>query len=254
MNKIEEKYDFADFTLESYRRKLRLALARGLRFNLFNTETIQSGIYLRHDVEFSPALALELAKIENSLGIRSTYFIQLHSDFYNALEPNNFQILNIIRSLGHELALHFDSHFWGIENENELEDKLAKDFEVLNGYFGNLQNVFSFHNTNSFTLSCKQETYAGLINVYSDRFTNHRYCADSTGFWRYEKLDDVIQGMATNETLQLLIHDTMWQREIMSPRDRVFSAVDEQSILLKSNYDQTLKEFGAKNITKDGEL
>ena len=88
---VFEKYRFNDFTLDNYKRLLRIA-KKNYSFILFNKISYfeKKSILLRHDVEFSVPIALKMAKIEADLGISSTYFVQLHSDFYNALEKNTF--------------------------------------------------------------------------------------------------------------------------------------------------------------------
>ena len=40
---------------------------------------------LRHDIEFSVDRALQLAYIESSLGVESTFTVQLRNNTYNAL-------------------------------------------------------------------------------------------------------------------------------------------------------------------------
>jgi len=208
-------------------------------------------IILRHDIEFSIPIALRMARLENELGISASYFVQVHSEFYNPLDKGNFDALMEIIGLGHNVGLHFDSHFWGINSETELEKYLNADRALLENYFGNEIKAFSFHNTNKFVLSCEKEYYAGLINVYSRIFKeNYGYCADSTGYWRYERLEDRLRE-ANDEKLQILIHDGMWQDVVLPPRQRVFKVIDDRSDYLKSYYDATLKKFGAKNIDWD---
>ncbi|HCT86494.1 MAG: hypothetical protein A2X11_09260 [Bacteroidetes bacterium GWE2_42_24] len=250
-----ERYRFNDFTLINYRRLLSLAL-KNYSFSLFSTRKIYNSntLLLRHDVEFSVPIALEMARIEHNLGIRATYFIQLHGDFYNSLEGKTFKQIKEIESLGHQLALHFDAHFWEITQEDRLEFFLIKDKETFEKYFMTEPKVFSFHNNNAFTLSCFKETYAGMINVYSSLFTNvFGYCADSTGYWRYEVLEERLKE-AKDKVLQVLIHDGMWGDEVLPPRRRVYKVIDDHASFMKNSYDETLRRFGAKNIDWEGEI
>jgi len=249
------KYYFFDFTIENYNYLLELA-KENFGFVFFDDikSIKEKTIILRHDVEFSVPIALEMAKIENSLGIKSTYFVQLHADFYNALEKRTYNQLKEIELLGHSLELHFDVHFWEINNEKDLEKHLRLESQVFKTYFNKEPKVFSFHNTNKFTLSCEKDTYAGLINVYSKKFKeNYGYCADSTGYWRYERLEDRLKE-AKDRVLQVLIHDGMWQNEVLPPRRRIYKVIDDSGKALKKHYDETLKNFGAKNIDWEGEV
>lgn len=253
--KQENEYCFEDFTLKNYTLLLELA-KKNYSFITFPKYHQNNGkiIILRHDIEFSVPIALEMAKIENSLGVKSTYFVQLHADFYNALEKRTFDQLKEIESLGHSLELHFDIHFWGIKNEEDLDKYLRIESQVFKTYFNKEPKVFSFHNTNKFTLSCEKDTYADLINVYAKRFKkDYGYCADSTGYWRYERLEDRLRE-AKDKILQVLIHDGMWQNEVLPPRRRIYKVIDEHAAYLKKSYDETLKKFGAKNIDWEGEV
>ena len=253
---IEEKYRFSDFTLTNYKSILKLAISKEYSFSLFDTlfEYPQRSIILRHDLEFSVPIALEIAKIEHQLGLKSTYFVQLHGDFYNALELKTFHIIKEIESLGHEIALHFDSHFWGIQDTQQLKQFLLIDKDTFTKYFGKAPRLFSFHNSNAFTLSCEDDSYVGMHNVYATKYKKEfGYCADSTGFWRYEILQNRISE-AKDNVLQVLIHDAMWQDIALPPRRRVYKTIDEHASFMKKSYDETLVKFGAKNIDWEGEV
>lgn len=255
MDHISQRYRFSDFTLINYKKLLSLAL-KNYSFSFFKDVNLyrDNTIILRHDVEFSVPIALEMAKIESQLGIQSSYFVQLHGDFYNALETNTFNQLKEIESLGHRIELHFDAHFWQITEEEELEQFLLIDKETFANYFKIEPQVFSFHNNNSFTLSCSKDTYAGMINVYAEKYKKEiGYCADSTGYWRYEILEDRLKE-AKDSVLQLLIHDGMWQEKVLPPRRRVFKVIEDHAEFMKKSYDATLGRFGAKNIDWEGEI
>jgi len=246
-------YKFSDFTIDNYKKLINIAKKNNFTFSAFNDDftKIEKPLLWRHDVEFSPFIALKMAKIENKLGVKTTYFFQLHSEFYNALEKEISVIINKIRLLGHDIGIHFDSHFFNIYNENDLEKYLSLDTKYFNAIFKTNIKVFSFHNTNKFILSCEKQKYAGLLNVYSKYFkSTFSYCADSTGFWRYERLEDVLNDTNINK-LQVLTHDAMWNKKTLPPRQRVFKSVEENMFRLKKFYDNALIKFGAKNIDWD---
>jgi peptidoglycan/xylan/chitin deacetylase (PgdA/CDA1 family) len=256
MIEISKQYSFEDFTFKNYHILMEIAKSK-YQFSFFQPEYEKKSdhfILLRHDVEFSVPIALELAKIENKLGINSTFFIQLHSEFYNALEEKTFNLIKEIEKLGHQLGLHFDSHFWKINDENQLVKYLEIDKETFSKYFDSSPLVFSFHNNDSFTLSCNKDKYAGMINVYSNKYKHEfGYCSDSTGYWRYERLEDRLRE-AKDNILQILIHDGMWQEKILPPRRRVYKVIDDNAEFMKKNYDMKIKQFGAKNIDWYGEI
>jgi hypothetical protein len=249
----QEKYKFEEFTITNYRKMIQIAKNNNCQFKFFfeKTDIKSKAIFWRHDVEFSPFVALNMAEIEASEGVKATYFFQLHAEFYNVLEKAISEIVFKIKSYGHDIGLHFDSHYFNVTTEKDLEKYLALDTRFFNEIFNMDVKVFSFHNTNDFVLSCEEDRYAGLINVYSKYFKeNFSYCADSTGYWRYERLADVLNNPAVHR-LQVLTHDAMWSKEILPPRQRVFLSIDENAQRIKKWYDSTLKIFKAKNVDLD---
>lgn len=218
-----EKYKFDDFTLDNYRRLIELAKEKGFYFISFTDEFVseRKDILWRHDVEFEPDIALEMAEIENSLGVKSTYFFQIHSPFYNLFDPHYTEVFNKIKGLGHYVGLHFDSHYYKIDQEAKLNEYITIDREYLEKVLNTKIDTFSFHNTTPFTQSCLEYKYAGLINVYSKYFKTHfNYCGDSLGYWRFDRLEDVLKD-SNVQHLQVLIHDANWSKEVLSPRKRL---------------------------------
>ena len=218
-----EKYRFDDFTFENYRKLIRLAKTKGFQFILHKDEFVleRKDIIWRHDVEFEPDYALRMAQIEHEEGVKATYFFQLHSPYYNVMDPHYREAFHQIKDLGHCVGLHFDSAYWGITDESQLNDYIILDKEYLEKNMKVEIDTFSFHNTTPFTQSCLEYSYGGLINVYSSFFKNHfDYCSDSLGYWRYDRLEDVLNNNAVCH-LQVLTHDGNWSDEVLSPRQRL---------------------------------
>ena len=63
-----EKYRFDDFTLDNYKRLIKLAKERGFQFILHKDEFVENrkDVIWRHDVEFEPDIALKMAEIEKA--------------------------------------------------------------------------------------------------------------------------------------------------------------------------------------------
>lgn len=245
-----EKYNFGYFTIAHYREIVQLAKNQGFEFILHKDEyqPERKDIIWRHDVEFSPDIALKMAMIEHELGVKATYFFQIHSEFYNTLERYMSDILYKIKDLGHHIGLHYDSHYYNVNDEETLERTLRIDKTYFEQVFNLELDTFSFHETTSFILGCQKETYGGMLNVYSKKIKdNYQYCADSTGFWRYEVLDEVLCDEKVRH-LQVLTHDAMWSEEVLSPRQRVRTSIQANADRVKARYDQILIDFGAKNI------
>ena len=122
-----EKYNFDYFTITHYAELVKLAKDQGFQFILHKDEFVEDrkDVIWRHDVEFSPDIALKMAEIEHDLGVQTTYFFQTHSEFYNTFEPYFTNILKRIKNLGHHIGLHFDSHYFGIKNSEMLDKYIA---------------------------------------------------------------------------------------------------------------------------------
>ena len=250
-----EKYMFSDFTLDNYRKLIKIAKNQGFSFirhkDLFIED--RKDLIWRHDVEFSPAVALKMAEIEYDEGIHATYFWQLHTTYYNTASTYFVDVLKKIYFMGHYIGLHFDSHFWNIQDSEELDRFIQIDANYLetimkrNGINEKL-DTFSFHNTNSFTMSCKENTYGGLINVYSNFISEHYdYCSDSTGIWRFDRLEDKLLD-STVRHLQVLTHDGMWSKEAISPHLRVMNCIQNEADRQKQFYATGLPKSGNINV------
>lgn len=150
-----EKYDFDYFTLVHYREIVQLAKDQGFQFILHKDDFCpeRKDIIWRHDVEFSPDIALQMAEIEHELGVQATYFFQMHSEFYNILERYMSDILRKIQSLGHHIGLHYDSHYYDVQDEETLERTIRQDKAYFEQVFGFELDTFSFHETTPFILS-----------------------------------------------------------------------------------------------------
>lgn len=247
MGKLTD-YNFSDFTLENYKYLLKLG-SENYQYTTFNDfKTKDNFIILRHDVDYSVHRALKMAKIESSLGIKATYFFLIHSEFYNLFERSVADKVEEIISLGHDIGLHFDSHYYKISSEELLTDKLIFEKGILENFFPVKINSFCFHITNSFTLNCKNEEYAGMINAFSGSFqTDIGYCSDSNGYWRFSRLEDLLIDHRYNK-LQVNTHPAWWQDDIMPPMKRILRCIYGRSERVLENYNKILVETGRENI------
>ncbi|MFW6101606.1 MAG: hypothetical protein ACOC90_09480 [Bacteroidota bacterium] len=94
-----------DFTLTTYQKLLNTLKNQGYTFQPF-ADAIEkpraNTIILRHDVDLHPENVLQTAKIEQSLGIGSTYFFRII--------PETFKtgIIQQIANLRHEIGYHYE--------------------------------------------------------------------------------------------------------------------------------------------------
>jgi hypothetical protein len=243
-----EKYNFSDFTRSNYRKLLRIAKEKYEFCNFENYESSSNFIIWRHDVDFSVHSSHALAVIEKEENVQSTFFIHLHNEFYNVFEKEITELLKKIFEMGHNPGLHFDCHFYGITDQRALEEKLAFEKEILEKLLNVPVNAFSFHNTTEEILLYDNNDYAGMINTYSKFFRKDTgYCSDSNGYWRYERLEDVLSS-GKYPRLQVLTHPAWWQEEVFSPRQRIWRCIEGRAEKTKQKYNDTLSSMGRENI------
>ena len=105
-----------DFTLESYSELIQLAKTKYQFISYSELHDTERFILWRHDCDFSLNRSLKLAQIEHDLGVKTTYFLNPHSEFYNIMERNQSDIIEHIIGLGHDIGLHFDSAYYAIQS------------------------------------------------------------------------------------------------------------------------------------------
>lgn len=240
--------DVLDFTIDQYSELLRLA-KENYQFTGYDDLVKSRFILWRHDCDYSLNRALRLARLESEAAVKTTYFINPHCEFYNLLEKSQSKIVEKILSLGHDIGLHFDAEYYEIESEAELEEAVGKEAEWLQDWFDFKPVAFSFHNPTEFTLSCERESYGGLINCYSKIFRSSiSYCSDSNGYWRHQRLRDVIEE-ASEPKLQVLTHPGWWQETALHPRQRIFRSIFGRAQSIMNFYDTAVQDFGRENLS-----
>lgn len=92
-----------DFTQKTY--KLLIKSLQKYTFQTIEEYFLQSyvpTVIIRHDVDSWPSNALEMAKIENDLGIQSTYYFRMNWQSYRPA------IIKKIVQLDHEIGYHYE--------------------------------------------------------------------------------------------------------------------------------------------------
>lgn len=245
-------YYFEDFTEENYRRLLHMAKGINKFRDYQEAYNAEGGIIWRHDIDYSVHRAYSLAKIEAEEGIKANYFVHFHSELYNVLEIDIIEKIREISKMGHNVGVHFEPGFYGINitDKEELEAKLTFEKELLEKLLEKKVNAFSFHNP-----EVGGEWYlysdlrvAGCFNAYSDYYRgNFEYCSDSNGYWRYKRLEDVLTN-PSNKNLHILLHPCWWQAEGMAPYSRIKRCVYGRAERNIQNYCSLLSQMGRENV------
>jgi hypothetical protein len=230
------------FTYEHYRRMITTALERGYVFGAFDARqhllaTARYACILRHDCDYDLVAAGELARIEIALGIRSTWFLMLHSEMYNLLAAPNRDIVETIIAQGHRIALHFSTPFYRTSDTDTLCDRIDEERDLLRRLFGQEVTVVSFHRPSQMILDNKIKIRC--CNTYDhDDMTGYHYISDSNMTWR-EACPTLLFRERRCRHLQLLIHPEWWTED-EQPIERKYETIfrhgfeQAQSVLLRN--------------------
>lgn len=172
--------------------------------------------FLRHDIDFSPNNALVMAEIESKHGVESTYTVLLSGEYYSPFEKETRIRLREIKSIGHEVGLHFDPAVYDISSEDQLDHYISREKNILEDLLEEKVEMFSFHNTTAFSMSCRAKMYGAIQNAYSNFFHNEvEYTSDSNGYWRHRTWQDLLK--EGHQLIQILTHPIWWKTENKLP-------------------------------------
>jgi hypothetical protein len=231
------------FSLEAYRAVIETALGGGYRFTTFDTTgPARSGaVYLRHDVDYSLSMAVELARINADLGIRGSFMLLLRSATYNLLSPVSLAAARELIDLGQSIGFHAVVPKPLPRSRECLDERVRGDFLFVQRNLPQIEPVFSWHNPTPevLELSSGEAVIGGLLNTYSAAFSRDiAYRSDSNMRNRPDELRTFFRSSG-GESVQLLVHPLNWVAggEAM---DEVFAGmwryvIREQEVELSAN-------------------
>jgi hypothetical protein len=165
---------------------------------------------LRHDVDFCPDAALDLAEFEYNLGIRATYFLMFNSPCYNLLAPRHLNFARKLVELDHEVGFHYD-----VPSMETFVDQLTHA-AIMGQYTAMLASLsgkpvvsVTMHNP---SLLGKKDPFSSLDYIYASdpKFTlDITYLSDSCGAWR-DEADELFRRGKLPEKIQILFHPIFW--------------------------------------------
>lgn len=211
-----------NFSYSHYKDSL-LKLKENHKFCFFN-DIDEDDIILRHDIDISLNSALKMAELENGAGVKSTYFILIHSSFYNPFSSKSVKIIKKIINLGHKIGLHYDSKFI-LENEFEPNTIILKELELLTNYFKTNIEIISAHNptTNPSMVLNFDEKFMDADSLVFKK--NRKYLTDSVQNWREGSFSEY-----TNEkNLYVLVHPVWWTEENLR-RDKILDRLENNDL------------------------
>jgi hypothetical protein len=204
-----------DFNISHWSDVIKTALNYGYVFYSFNdwlelnSSIPERTIIIRHDVDVSLYWALCLAKVEAEFGVRGTYFIRLHSKFYNLEELASLEYLKNLTQINVDIALHYERHAYELLGGNQPEI-LARDVRLLGNIVGKPIKSCSAHRIGvNPPLDVETIKNAGLLcEAHTSEFVKERkYISDSARHWREGCL---CQWLGHVNHLTVLTHPVWW--------------------------------------------
>lgn len=196
------------FNIDGYLGILEAARSSGYRLipmRACEARRQEPAMILRHDVDVSLDLALQLARVEAEHGVSSTYFILLYNEFYNPLSPKGRRKVRELAELGHEIGLHWDSSLYPSDPE-DLGVAFRRDLDILADVAGHEIVSASQHVPidNPLLDVRRFVKYEAYNEPVSGRYT---YVSDSSMQWREFTPVDLI---AQRRDLHFLSHPVWW--------------------------------------------
>ena len=207
-------------------------------------------IIMRHDVEFSLERAFILSQIESKYGFKSSYFIQITNNAYNALSMNNIALLRDMYSRGHHIGLHY--HLSGLKDHQRVRDGVRDQIRILSEMIGIRIDRFSIHRPIK-EIYYDKISIDGVYNAYAPEYFTFaesidentkldvKYIADSQHRWNYGTPDDTT--FRENKKIQLLIHPDFWSIDGKDSLENFRQLIHENNFSFLNTLDSECKHF-----------
>ena len=122
-----------DFTLRSYRSLLLAFQKAGYRFLTFEEFLSQpqegKTVVMRHDVDELAWNALDIARLENEMGVKATYYFRI------VKQSNVHEVIETIVKLGHEIGYHYEDLALAEGDEEKALETFGKHLNYFRKYY-----------------------------------------------------------------------------------------------------------------------
>ncbi len=221
------------FTHGHYRYILQSALESNYTFMSFPALKEQGNdegstvCLLRHDCDNDLTAAAAMARLEEEMGVRSTYFLMLRAAMYNLLSIPNAALVREIIGRGHWIGLHFDEHYYRGVTPQQLTVSVDRERAWLSDEFGVPVEVVSFHQPSSRVLD--RQLTLNCINTYDPGdLQDVHYLSDSNTVWKEGCPSEVFRARRYRR-LQLLLHPEWWTAEQQTVQEK-------WNLMLRNNF------------------
>lgn len=264
-----------DFTIQKYKLLLNALISRNYSFLTFNEFQQLSNksepklcVLLRHDVDKLPQNSLRTAQIENSLGIKGSYYFRIIPISYDT------NIIKKIADLGHEVGYHYedvDLILKSKRNEIIKSDSIVDEEKLVNfayeSFCNNLNEIRKITKVNTICMHgsplSKYDNKAiwGKYNYRELEIIGEPYfdiCWDEFGYltdtgrrwnagnasirdkvnsrfeFNFKRTDDIINNVGSlPDKMMITVHPQRWN-------DNVYSGLKE---LLSQNAKNVIKKY-----------
>lgn len=228
------------FTYNAYEKLINKMKGERYRIvNYHNYDSYEKVAILRHDVDFDLKKAVEFARFERKIGVSSTYFILLTSNFYNILSKDSKDMIEEILKNGHEIGLHFDEVRYEdrVKESLGLEKLIKSEMDLLAKILNYPITCVSMHRPSLSTLKANYQI-EGVVNSYSEEFfRKFKYVSDSRMHWR-ENIEKIVEENQY-KALHVLTHPFWYNFEEKEQKrivlEFITKAQKERTLYLKEN-------------------
>jgi len=205
-----------------YENIIRKYLTAGYKAAFFNEKPeSHHQLILRHDVDFSCKLAHKMALLESKIGVKSTYFFMMNNPIYNVFSRENKNYIREIKSLGHEVSIHFDM----------IHGELNREICIFQEFFDVEVNIVSIHRPIMDILDELDIEHTYLPKYMEDI----KYISDSRGKFRYgHPLES--QEFRDGKSMQLLTHPAWWVSEKEDSIEIIESVISDNNEMNKKYF------------------
>lgn len=179
-------------------------------------------LLLRHDIDIDPAAAIEMAKTEQAIGARATYFILLTNRHTNPLDKDFRDAVRNLFELGHWIGLHFDATQYDLHPADEnFAGFVQQEADILEMSVGVSVDAVSFHRPAKELLESSGSITAPFPHTYESVFLRQiEYCSDSSGTWTYGPPQGRNAHRLGNP-FHFLTHPIWWGHDDIEPVSRI---------------------------------
>ena len=216
----------ADFSYE-YLHRILAALKSNFKCRLLRDApaalamSSERTVFIRHDIDLSLRLALDVARMEAELDLPASYQVMTDSVLYNIEDPESRNTLAELVALGHEVGLHVQLPE-NLVSDDPTSELIVRHVTLESSLLESVTKIpvrsISFHRPAQ-RIVRGPLLLAGRVNGYAAELMDW-YLSDSAGRWREgAPLQSLLK--PHRPMLQLLIHPFWWGPTHMPAADRL---------------------------------